>query len=99
MHFNVYPETYPERSDSCDQCESSPAGTRWLCPNANEHPTIETRVCCWKWALVQASGKVICECSASGFSSEAEARSDIAAAKKSMKGAWRCKVVVADAGA
>jgi hypothetical protein len=49
----------------------------------------------WSWELVQASGKVICR-SAGTFDTEPEARSDIAAAKKSMKGAWRCKVVTVD---
>lgn len=50
----------------------------------------------WQWALVRADGSVICR-SAGVFDTEALARSDIAQAKKSMKGSFRCKVVTLDA--
>lgn len=49
----------------------------------------------FSWTLDRADGSVVC---AGGreFDSEKEARSDIAQAKKSMKGATRCKVVTVD---
>lgn len=46
----------------------------------------------YSWKLVKADGDVICE-SRHSFASEAECRSHIASAKKSMAGAGRCKVV------
>lgn len=49
----------------------------------------------WSWALVKADDEVICR-SPGTFDSEREARSHIAQAKKSMKGAMRCKVVTVD---
>jgi hypothetical protein len=51
-------------------------------------PAIEV----WGWSLVKADGTVICR-GPTSFSSEKEARSQIAEAKKSMKGASRCKVL------
>lgn len=51
----------------------------------------------WKWTLEKADGSVVAQSRGDSilgeFSTEKEARSDIAAAKKSMKGAGRCRVV------
>ena len=46
----------------------------------------------FEWALVKTDGTVICQ-GPHDFASEKECRSQIAEAKKSMKGASRCKVV------
>jgi hypothetical protein len=44
------------------------------------------------WRLEKASGEVVCQ-SARSWDSERETRSAISAAKKSLAGAGRCKVV------
>ena len=49
----------------------------------------------WTWALVKASGEVIAR-HPQPFATEKAARSQIAEAKKSMKGAMRCKVVTVE---
>jgi hypothetical protein len=49
----------------------------------------------WEWALVKADGEVITR-GPRVFALEKEARSQIAQAKRSMKGAMRCKVVTLD---
>lgn len=49
----------------------------------------------WSWKLIKADGEVIAVGPRS-YDTEAEARSHIAQAKKSMKGAMRCKVVTVD---
>lgn len=46
----------------------------------------------WTWTLDRADGSTICQ-GPGDFDSEADARSQIAQAKKSMKGAMRTKVV------
>jgi uncharacterized protein YegP (UPF0339 family) len=50
----------------------------------------------WSWELKSTAGEVIARSPVGMFTSEAEARSHVASAKKSMKGAWRCKVVSPD---
>lgn len=49
----------------------------------------------WTWLLERADGSVVCH-GPQAFGSEKEARSNIAQAKRSMKGAMRCKVVTLD---
>lgn len=49
----------------------------------------------WTWRLVLKGGEVICR-SPSAFMSEPEARSQLAAAKTSMRGAGRCKVITVE---
>lgn len=56
-----------------------------------EFPAVED----WTWTLEMADGDVVCS-GPRPFSSEKLARSQIASAKKSMKGAMRCKVVTVD---
>lgn len=46
------------------------------------------------WELVRADGSAVCR-SGHDFPDEQTTRSDIADAKRSMKGAWRAKVEVA----
>ena len=48
------------------------------------------------WALVKTDGTVLCR-GPHDFADEKQARSQIAEAKKSMKGAMRCRVVTLDA--
>lgn len=50
----------------------------------------------WNWRLELADGSIVCA-GARCFDTEAAARSDIAQAKKTMKGAFRSKVVTVDA--
>lgn len=47
------------------------------------------------WALVKTDGTVLCQ-GPHTFYDEKQARSQIAEAKKSMKGAMRCRVVTLD---
>ena len=63
FEVTVYePEIMGQQRDWCEQCESTPAGQRWLCPNAANHlvdmresPFItSTNI---RWAIVKA----ICE--------------------------------------
>lgn len=49
----------------------------------------------WDWQLVLADGEVVCR-SGKLFATEKEARSHVAQAKKTMKGAMRSKVVTVD---
>lgn len=32
----------PRRQDWCELCADDPAGQRWLCPNARNHPIVPT---------------------------------------------------------
>lgn len=49
----------------------------------------------WTWTLDLADGSTVAQ-GPQTFATEKACRSQIAAAKKSMKGAMRCKVVIVD---
>lgn len=92
MEFQITPETLPTRfADHCDTCSYDPRGQRWLCPDLAKHVVLETTTS-YTWALVTAAGEHIAH-GPCVFYDEKSCRSQIAQAKKSMKGAMRCKVV------